>query len=273
MSLTNTVKQLTQKPALRKQKHSLEIRDLSVRYTNHFACRNISLDVPKNQITAILGPSGCGKSSFLQAINRITDHLPDCKTEGQIFFENKNILDKKTDLISLRKKIACVFQKPSPFPFSIYKNFAIPLKEHGVKSKSTVLEIIEHHLKLVGLWHEVNHRLDSSALQLSGGQQQRLIIARALALKPEILLMDEPCSALDPISTRKIEEIILDLKSQYTIIIVTHNIAQAKRISDFAALFWQRDNCGYLHFQDESESFFNAPGDALCESYIQGHQG
>ena len=273
MSTTNTVKLLTKNPAIHQQKHSLEIRDLSVRYANHYACRNISLDVPHNQIMAILGPSGCGKSSFLQAINRITDHLPDCKTEGQIFFNNKNVLDKKTDLINLRKKIACVFQKPAPFPFSIYKNFAIPLREHGVKSKSAVHEIIEYYLKLVGLWHEVSHRLNSSALQLSGGQQQRLIIARSLALKPEILLMDEPCSALDPISTRKIEEIILDLKSQYTIVIVTHNIAQAKRISDNAALFWQKNYCGYLHYQDESESFFNTPGDSLCESYIQGHQG
>lgn len=273
MSTVNTTQQFSQKPATQQQKNSLEIRDLSVRYAKHYACRNINLDIVQNRITAILGPSGCGKSSFLQAINRISDHLPDCETDGQIFFGNKNILDRKTDLIDLRKKIACVFQKPSPFPFSIYKNFAIPLREHGVKSKSAVLEIMEYHLKLVGLWHEVSHRLNSSALQLSGGQQQRLIIARALALKPEILLMDEPCSALDPISTRKIEEIILDLKSQYTIVIVTHNIAQAKRISDNAALFWQKDNCGYLHYQDESESFFNTPGDALCESYILGHQG
>lgn len=273
MSTVNTIQHLSQKPAIQQKKNCLEIRDLSVRYSGHYACRKISLDIAQNRITAILGPSGCGKSSFLQAINRISDHLPDCETDGKIFFDNKNILDKKTDLIELRKKIACVFQRPSPFPFSIYKNFAIPLREHGVKSKSAVLEIIEHYLKLVGLWHEVSHRLNSSALQLSGGQQQRLIIARALALKPEILLMDEPCSALDPISTRKIEEIILDLKSHYTIVIVTHNIAQAKRISDNAALFWQKDNYGYLHYRDESESFFNTPGDALCESYIQGHQG
>ena len=254
-------------------KHCLEVRDLSVRYATHYACKNININIPQNQITAIIGPSGCGKSSFIQAINRISDHIPDCKTEGQIFFHKKNILHKQTHLADLRKKIACVFQKPAPFPFSVYKNFSIPLKEHGIKSKPEILDKMEHYLKLVGLWHEVSHRLDQPATQLSGGQQQRLIIARALSLKPEVLLMDEPCSALDPISTRKIEEIILDLKSQYTIVIVTHNIAQAKRISDHVALFWQKNDSGYLHFQDESQSFFHSPSDLLCESYIHGHQG
>ena len=257
------------------RKHSilLQAEGFGVRYANQYAIRNINLGFQSHKVHAIVGPSGCGKSSFLLSVNRISDHFAQCSVEGTLFFQGQNILSDQVDVVKLRRDIACVFQTPSPFPFSIIKNFIIPLKARGIKNRREIEDRMEHYLKLVGLWNEVNSRLKQSAAQLSGGQQQRLVIARTLALDPKLILMDEPCSALDPISTRKIEEVINELKHQFTFVIVTHNLAQAKRIADTTTVFWQQEGVGHVLEHGLSQDIFNSPQKDLTSAYIHGHQG
>ena len=227
------------------------------------------MEIQENKVTALIGPSGCGKSTFLRSINRMNDLIDGVRYEGVIAFDGKNIFDSDNDIVELRKKIGMVFQKPNPFPKTIYENIVYGPKLHGVKDKKVLDEIVIKSLKAVALWDEVKDKLHQSALGLSGGQQQRLCIARAIAVKPEILLMDEPTSALDPISTLKIEELIRELQKDYTIIIVTHNMQQAARISDYTGFFYQ----GKLEEFDKTDVIFTNPHKKKTEDYITGKFG
>ncbi|MDR4513200.1 phosphate ABC transporter ATP-binding protein [Nitrosomonas sp.] len=251
----------------------IQVRNLSLHYESQAALDNVSLDIYKGCITALIGPSGCGKTSFLSAINRMTDLIPGCSVDGRILVDNEDIHHPKTDVQSLRRRIGMVFQKPTPFPLSIRRNLALPLNEHGVTQTKEVTVIIKKALQDVGLWDEVCDRLDAPALSLSGGQQQRLCIARALALNPEILLMDEPCSALDPIASGVVEDLICRLQSRYTIVIVTHNLAQARRIANYAAFFWIRERTGQLVEFGRCRHIFESPRDALTAAYVNGNRG
>ena len=251
----------------------IETRNLTLYYHGKPALQDISLRFHKNEVTAIIGPSGCGKSSLLKAINRLSDLIPGCRVDGEVRFNGQNIFDLRSDLMTLRRNVGMVFQKPNPFAMSILRNIDLPLKEHGVKDKDERRVIIESVLQQVGLWDEVRDRLHDSALMLSGGQQQRLCIARTLALSPSVLLMDEPCSALDPISSAVVEDLIKSLATQYTVILVTHNLAQARRISDRVALFWVLDNVGCMIEYARSEKFFNSPKHPLSAAYIEGRRG
>ncbi|MBC8060117.1 MAG: phosphate ABC transporter ATP-binding protein [Clostridiaceae bacterium] len=242
--------------------------DLDLYYGNVQALKKINLDIKANSVTALIGPSGCGKSTFLRTINRMNDLIDSVKIEGEVLFEDKNIY-KDFDEIYLRKRIGMVFQKPNPFPMSIYDNIAYGPRIHGIKNKSKLDEIVELSLKGSALWEEVKDRLKKSALGLSGGQQQRLCIARTLAVEPEVLLMDEPTSALDPISTLKIEELMDELKKKYTVIIVTHNMQQAGRISDETAFFLT----GEVVESGKTEDIFYKPQDKRTEDYITGRFG
>lgn len=246
----------------------IKTENLNLFYGNHQALKNINLDIEKNTVTALIGPSGCGKSTFLRTINRMNDLIDSVKIEGKVLFEEKNIYDEY-DVINLRKRIGMVFQKPNPFPMSIYDNIAYGPRIHGVNSKAKLDEIIEKSLKGAALWNEVKDRLKKSALGLSGGQQQRLCIARTLAVEPEVLLMDEPTSALDPISTTKVEELMDELKKKYTVIIVTHNMQQAGRISDNTAFFLNGEVIEY----GKTEDIFYKPRDKRTEDYITGRFG
>jgi phosphate transport system ATP-binding protein len=246
----------------------IQTRDLDLYYGSSQALKKINLDVEKNAVTALIGPSGCGKSTFLRTINRMNDLIDSVRIEGEVFFEGKNIY-KDTDPIELRKRVGMVFQKPNPFPMSIYDNIAYGPRIHGIKDKSKLDELVENSLKGSALWDEVKDRLNRSALGLSGGQQQRLCIARTLAVEPEILLMDEPTSALDPISTLKIEELMDVLKKKYTIVIVTHNMQQAGRISDLTAFFLS----GEIVESGKTEDIFYKPKDKRTEDYITGRFG
>ena len=269
-------------PLIVKQKKSaqditplIEIQDLSLFYQQQAAFKNITLTIPAKSITAIVGASGCGKSSFLTCLNRLSDLVPECKVQGRIRLNTLDILSPKTDTMALRRKIGMIFQKPNPFPMSIAKNITFPLKEHGVRNRQERDRIVEQVLKDVGLWHEVKDRLRDSALKLSGGQKQRLCIARTLALQPEILLMDEPCSALDPVSSAIVEELICRLKEKYnyTIVIVTHNLAQARRIADYSAMFWLQDGRGRLIEFAPTEEFFTRPNSEIAKAYVSGVRG
>ncbi|MCP5241867.1 MAG: phosphate ABC transporter ATP-binding protein [Burkholderiales bacterium] len=251
----------------------IQVRNLSLHYESQAALDNVSLDIYKGCITALIGPSGCGKTSFLSAINRMTDLIPGCSVDGRILVDNEDIHHPKTDVQSLRRRIGMVFQKPTPFPLSIRRNLALPLNEHGVTQTKEVIVIIKKALQDVGLWDEVCDRLDAPALSLSGGQQQRLCIARALALNPEILLMDEPCSALDPIASGVVEDLICRLQGRYTIVIVTHNLAQARRIANYAAFFWVRERTGQLVEFGRCRHIFESPRDALTAAYVNGNRG
>jgi len=244
----------------------LNIRDFDGWYGQKQILKNINMDIYKNKISAIIGPSGCGKTTLLRSINRINDEISDYKTSGEIIFEGKNIYDKDVDLTLLRKKIGMVFQKPVPFPMSIYDNVAFGLKIHGIKDKRKRDEIVKLALKRAALWDEVKDELDKPARELSGGQQQRLCIARALAVDPEILLLDEPTSALDPIATQKIENLIEHLSEEYTIIIVTHNLAQATRISDYMYFMYQ----GELIEWGPTRIMVRSPKKQLTEDYLDG---
>lgn len=246
----------------------LEIRNLNLYYNTFHALKDVNLTISKNEITAFIGPSGCGKSTLLKSINRMNDLVEGCHITGEILFEGTNIY-KDMDVNILRKRIGMVFQKPNPFPMSIYDNIAYGPRTHGIKSKIKIAEIVEHSLKQAALFDEVKDRLHKSALSLSGGQQQRLCIARALAVEPEILLMDEPTSALDPISTSKIEELATQLKEQYTIVMVTHNMQQASRISDKTAFFLLGEVVEY----NDTTSLFSNPKDQRTEDYITGRFG
>lgn len=250
-------------------KNILEVKDMNLWYSNFQALKNINMEIPENQITAFIGPSGCGKSTFLKSLNRMNDLVDGVKITGSIIYDNQNILDENIDVNQLRREIGMVFQKPNLFPMSIYDNIAYGPKTHGIKNKLQLDEIVEESLKLAAIWDEVKDRLKKSALGLSGGQQQRLCIARALAVKPKILLMDEPTSALDPISTSKIEDLISELKTKLTIVIVTHNMQQAVRVSDKTAFFLLGELIEYA----DTEKMFSFPEDKRTEDYITGRFG
>ncbi|MBU3158568.1 phosphate ABC transporter ATP-binding protein [Clostridium frigoris] len=244
-------------------------KNLNLYYGNTQALKNVNIDIEKNSVTALIGPSGCGKSTFLRTVNRMNDLIDSVKIDGEVLYEGENIYGSDYDVIGLRKKVGMVFQKANPFPMSIYENIAYGPKIHGVKNKKLLDEIVEKSLKGAVLWDEVKDRLKKSALGLSGGQQQRLCIARTLAVEPEVLLMDEPTSALDPISTLKIEELMDVLKKKYTVIIVTHNMQQAGRISDFTAFFLN----GEIVESGKTEEIFYKPKDKRTEDYITGRFG
>ncbi|MFB5195464.1 phosphate ABC transporter ATP-binding protein PstB [Neobacillus sp. KR4-4] len=246
-----------------------DINDLNLWYGEHHALKNIHFPINKKEVTAIIGPSGCGKSTFIKTLNLMINMVPNVKMTGEININGQNILDKKVDLVDLRKHVGMVFQKGNPFPKSIYDNVAYGPRVHGITKKTHLDEIVIKSLMDVALWEEVKDRLHAPALGLSGGQQQRLCIARALATKPEVILMDEPTSALDPISTLKIEEMILELKEKYTIVIVTHNMQQASRVSDKTAFFLM----GELIELDSTSTIFSNPRDERTEGYITGRFG
>ena len=247
----------------------IEVKDLSLYYGEKKALKEISLEIPRNKVTALIGPSGCGKSTFLRCINRMNDLIPDVKITGQMLVEGIDIYDKNVDVVNIRKKIGMVFQKSNPFPKSIYENIAYGPKINGLKDKTQLDEIVETSLRQAAIWDEVKDRLGDSAMGLSGGQQQRLCIARTLAVSPDIILMDEPASALDPISTSKIEELVHELKEQYTIIIVTHNMQQAARTSDYTAFFY----LGELVEIGKTNAIFTKPEQKQTEDYITGRFG
>ena len=251
----------------------IQVKNLSLRYGDKIALDNVTLDVFKGCITALIGPSGCGKTSFLSAINRLTDLIPGCSINGRILINGQDIHAANNNVQALRRNIGMVFQKPTPFPLSVRRNLSLPLNEHGVIKKSEVAAIIEQVLQDDGLWGEVCDRLDTPALSLSGGQQQRLCIARALALNPEILLMDEPCSALDPIASGVVEDLINRLQGRYTIVIVTHNLAQARRIANYAAFFWVRERTGQLIEFGRCQHIFESPNHELTAAFVNGHRG
>ncbi len=248
---------------------TISMRGLNVYYSEKHAIVDVTMDIMEKQVTAFIGPSGCGKSTLLRALNRMNEEIEGCRTEGKIFWKGVDILDEKIDPVTLRSRIGMVFQKPNPFPKSVYENIAYGLKIHGIHDKNKLDELVEKSLKAAALWGEVCDRLDESAMSLSGGQQQRLCIARALAIEPEVILMDEPCSALDPIATAKIEDLIEDLKKNYTVIIVTHNMQQAARVSDYAAYMY----LGKLIEFGETEQIFEDPREELTENYITGRFG
>ncbi len=243
-------------------------KNLNLFYGDFQALKNISIDIPHNKVTAFIGPSGCGKSTFLKTLNRMNDLVPSVRIDGEVYLDNLNVY-KEYDIVELRKNVGMVFQKPNPFPMSIYDNIAYGPRIHGIKSKAKLDEIVEKSLRNSAIWDEVKDRLKKDALGLSGGQQQRLCIARVLAVEPEVVLMDEPTSALDPISTLKIEDLIEELKEKYTIIIVTHNMQQAARISDMTAFFLNGEIVEY----DSTEKLFSNPKDKRTEDYITGRFG
>ena len=247
----------------------LEAKTLNLWYGEHHALHDVSLSVPEKSITALIGPSGCGKSTFLKTLNRMNDLIPGVKITGEVNYKGQNILAPSVDVNALRREIGMVFQKPNPFPMSIYDNVAYGPRTHGVRGKAKLDDIVERSLRGAAIWDEVKDRLKKNALGLSGGQQQRLCIARALAVEPEVLLMDEPTSALDPISTSRVEELALELKENYTIVIVTHNMQQAVRISDNTAFFLLGElvECG------DTEQLFSQPADKRTEDYITGRFG
>ncbi len=244
-------------------------KDLNFYYGDFQALHGVNLEFAKNQVTALIGPSGCGKSTYLRCLNRMNDLIPISRVEGVIMLEGMNIYDSKVDVVELRRRVGMVFQKPNPFPKTIFENVAYGLRVNGVKDKTYLADKVEESLRHAALCEEVKDRLHSSALGLSGGQQQRLCIARALAVEPEVLLMDEPASALDPIATQKIEELIHSLKKNYTIIIVTHSMQQAARVSDVTAFFYM----GRLIEVGDTERMFTRPGNKQTEDYITGRFG
>lgn len=250
-------------------KSIITVKNLCLWYGKSQALKNISAEIPEKSITALIGPSGCGKSTFLKTLNRMNDLIPEVKITGEVIYNEQNIFDSSVDVNELRKNIGMVFQKPNPFPMSIYDNIAYGPRTHGIKSRAKLDDIVERSLRNAAIWDEVKDRLKKNALGLSGGQQQRLCIARALAVEPQVLLMDEPTSALDPISTSKIEELAASLKEKYTIIIVTHNMQQAVRISDQTAFFL----LGELVECDNTETLFSQPTDKRTEDYITGRFG
>jgi phosphate transport system ATP-binding protein len=252
----------------------ISIKNLNLYYGDFQALRNISLDIPENAITAVIGPSGCGKSTFLRLFNRMNDLITGVRVEGSVELDSVNIYDRDIDVVELRKKVGMVFQKPNPFPMSVFENVAFGPKRHGRKNRMELEDIVEKSLKQAALWDEVSDKLGQSALALSGGQQQRLCIARVLAVEPEVILMDEPCSALDPIATLRIEDLMRSLSENYTIVIVTHNMQQAARASDMSAFFMMEDDrAGILVEYGATDSVFTNPQDKRTEDYITGRFG
>ena len=246
----------------------IDIKDMDLFYGDFHAIKDVNLSIPKNQITAFIGPSGCGKSTVLKSLNRMNDLVVDCKIQGKITLDGVDIY-KDMDVNDLRKRVGMVFQKPNPFPMSIYDNIAYGPRTHGIHNKAKLNEIVETSLRQAAIWDEVKDRLNKSALGMSGGQQQRLCIARALAVQPEVILMDEPTSALDPISTSKIEDLVIELKKDYTIIMVTHNMQQATRVSDKTVFFL----LGEIIESGDTEKLFSVPTDKRTEDYITGRFG
>ena len=246
---------------------------LSISWYGRTVLRNATVDARPGKILALVGPSGCGKSSFLAALNRMTDLIPGASVNGLIQFNGRNIDNVFPSPVELRCQVGMIFQKPNPFAMSIRRNLQLALREHGLRKRGELNALTERVLRDVGLWDEVQNRLDHSALELSGGQQQRLCIARALALKPQVLLMDEPCSALDPIAAERVEQLIRSMRGHYTIIIVTHNLAQARRLSDDIAVFWMREGVGEIVEQGETELMFTAPVTQIANSYLSGRSG
>lgn len=242
----------------------IDVQDLTLRYEGKPAFQDVSLDIPLGKITALVGPSGCGKTSFLTCLNRLTELIPGASVSGSVRLAGQDVAT--LDLLALRRRVGMIFQKPNPFPLSIRRNLELPLREHGVKDVDAAIEAA---FRDVGLWEEVKDRMGAPALSLSGGQQQRLAIARALCLKPEVLLMDEPCSALDPLSSGIVEDLIRSLRPRYTLVVVTHNLAQARRIADRAALFW----AGRLVEAAPAADFFGSPRDPLTAAYVSGTRG
>ena len=255
--------------SLRNEEISMEVRDLNLYYGSDQALKSISMDIPKKRVTAFIGPSGCGKSTLLRCFNRMNDLIDICRIEGRISIDGNDIYHPSIDVPELRRKVGMVFQKPNPFPKSIYENIAYGLRLQGVKNRRKLDEVVENSLRRAALWDEVKDRLGDNAFGLSGGQQQRLVIARAIAIEPEVILLDEPCSALDPISTAKVEELIIDLKETYTIVIVTHNMQQAARVSDFTAYMY----LGELIEYDDTAKLFTNPAQKATEDYITGRYG
>lgn len=247
----------------------MKTSDLNVFYRNFQALHKVNLPITENAVTALIGPSGCGKSTFLRALNRMNDVIEGVRVEGEVLLDGKNIYHPDVDPVDLRKRVGMVFQKPNPFPMSIFDNVAYGPRIHGIKNRAQLSEIVEKSLRAAALWEEVKDRLHQSALGLSGGQQQRLVIARVLAVEPEVILMDEPASALDPISTAKLEDLIYELKKNYTIVIVTHNMQQAARVSDFTGFFLNGEMVEY----DATKTIFTAPRDKRTEDYITGRFG
>ena len=252
-----------------KETFSLEVENLQLFYGKEQALKNINMKISSRRATAFIGPSGCGKSTLLRCFNRMNDLIDICRVKGGIKLEGKNIYDRDVDVAELRRKVGMVFQKPNPFPKSIYENVAYGLRLQGVKNRKTLDEVVEYALRSAALWDEVKDRLKENAFSLSGGQQQRLVIARAMAIEPEVILLDEPCSALDPISTAKIENLIFTLKEKYTIIIVTHNMQQAARVSDYTAYMYLGELIEYM----DTVTLFTKPKQKATEDYITGRFG
>ena len=247
----------------------IQVKDFRLYYGEKRALHGISMSIPKKRVTAFIGPSGCGKSTLLRSFNRMNDLVDICRTEGEILFDNNDIFHRTVDVTDLRRRVGMVFQKPNPFPKTIYENVAYGLRIQGINKKRVIDERVEWSLKGAALWDEVKDRLHDNALGLSGGQQQRLVIARTIAVEPEVLLLDEPCSALDPISTLKVEELISELKDRYTIVIVTHNMQQAARVSDYTAFMYLGD---LIEYQD-TDTLFTNPEQKKTEDYITGRYG
>ena len=249
--------------------NKIQVSKLKLFYGEHLALNKVSINVAKNSVLALIGPSGCGKSTFLKTLNRMNDLIDGVRIEGEVLLDGEDILAPDVDVVHLRKRVGMVFQRPNPFPMSIYDNIAYGPRIHGQKNKAILDELVERSLVGAALWDEIKDRLKTSAMSLSGGQQQRLCIARLLAVEPEVLLMDEPCSALDPISTMKIEELVTELKKEYTIVMVTHNMQQAARVSDSTAFFLM----GEMVEQDKTDTVFTRPRDKRTEDYITGRFG
>jgi phosphate transport system ATP-binding protein len=269
-SLAGIASRGAQPSAALNQPVKIAVENLNFYYGEKRALDGINIEIRTNLVTAFIGPSGCGKSTFLRTLNRMNDIIPATRVEGKVLIDGQSIYDSKVDVVQLRRKVGMVFQKSNPFPKSIFENIAYGLRINGLtKSKAEMSDRVEESLRQAAIWDEVKDRLNESALALSGGQQQRLCIARALAIRPEIILMDEPASALDPIATQRIEELIYDLKKKYTIVIVTHNMQQAARVSDFTAFFW----LGRLVEFGRTDRMFTAPAEKLTEDYVTGRCG
>lgn len=271
ISRTEFVQSLVPNAAVLDQ--ALTVNQLSLMFGCQQILEDISLTISTGQIHAIVGPSGCGKSSFLSCINRLAELNADCTISGELCINGEDIYSDRVNVLALRRLVGMVFQRPCPFPMSIYENLAFPLREHGIKDHQEIDQRVEQTLQLAGLWSEVKDRLQQSALRLSGGQQQRLCIARTLILEPAILLLDEPCSALDPIATGVIEDLIKDLRHRYTCLVVTHNLAQAQRIADQVSVFWLVDGAGSVIETGSTTQIFNAPKHPLTADYVQGRKG
>ena len=249
------------------------VDSLAISYGAQQAVGPVSLEIPRGEITAVVGPSGCGKSSFLWALNRMTDLIPSAQVRGRVVVDGVDIYANGHPPRDLRLRVGMIFQKANPFPLSVRRNIELALREHGERNRGRLGEITERVLRQVGLWGEVAHRLDGPALELSGGQQQRLCMARALALEPEVLLLDEPCSALDPISSAVVEELIASLRGRYTLVVVTHNLAQARRLADQVAVFWLIDGSGMIIEQGPAETVFSSPENVTAAAYLRGAKG